>query len=268
MFYKEYILTIEAFNQKRPEMNDVRAYNHQMIDILDTLRPIQNKKLLDVGASPHGYAMEQALLKGVSAYIGIGLGIAEDIEVKHQNACGKLINMNAETLNFESEMFDLIISLSTFEHFFDGSQVLREMYHVLKPGGSVLINFQPVWTSSYGHHLHHIEEITKLIPPWAHLIWTEETMQRALEKQWTSDMSMSLKEAIEWIYKSLEINRVDVVKLHNMFINCQFEIEWMTPLYDEQCTNKLLIADYLSKILPYSVEELMTLGYSLLLNKR
>jgi len=56
-----------------------------MVEILNQLHPVASKALLDVGASPHGYALEHALQLGVSNYVGIGLGVAEVIEVRHQN---------------------------------------------------------------------------------------------------------------------------------------------------------------------------------------
>jgi len=249
-------------------MDAVRGYNHQMVAILNQLHPIASKTLLDIGASPHGYTLEQALQLGVSSYVGIGLGVAEMIEVHHHNNTGRLIKMNAEDLAFESETFDLILSLSTFEHFLNGSQVLREMYRVLKPSGKVLINFQPVWSSSYGHHLHHIPAVTELIPPWAHLIWTEEAMKRYWTGRWPTDSVMSLDEVIEWIYHSDEINRVDIVTLRNMFTRSDFVIEWMTPLLDDETKDKPVIARYLSTVLSYSKEDLMTRGLSLFLTKK
>ncbi|HEY5141517.1 MAG TPA: methyltransferase domain-containing protein [Methylococcales bacterium] len=266
---EDFISTIDAFNETRPDMDGVRAYNHQMVEILNQLNPVAGKALLDVGASPHGYTLEHALQLGVSRYVGIGLAVADEaVEVRHQNYTGRLIKMNAEDLAFEPDTFDLILSLSTFEHFFNGSQVLREMYRVLKPGGRVLINFQPVWTSSYGHHLHHIPDVAELIPAWAHLLWTEETMMRACTSRWPADASMSLRDTVQWIYKSDEINRVDIVTLRNMFYQSDFEIEWMTPLLDDETNDKSVIARYLSGLLPYSEEDLMTRGLSLFLTKK
>jgi SAM-dependent methyltransferase len=265
---EDYISTIQAFNKTRPDLDEVRAYNHKMIDTLAQLRPVAGKQLLDVGASPHGYALERALQEQVSTYIGIGLGIHEALEVHHQGRAGKLLNMNAEALEFEPDTFDLLLSISTFEHFSNGAQVLREMYRVLKPGGSVLVSFQPVWTCSRGHHLHHIPAVAKLIPPWGQLLWDAETMYRTCQGHWPADAPMSLEKVIEWIYKGDEINRIDIVTLQNMFYRSEFQIEWITPLLDDESNGKPLIADYLSKILPYSAKDLMTLGFSLLLNKQ
>lgn len=265
---KDYISTVDDFNNTRPDMDAVRAYNHQMVESLNKLHPIAGKALLDIGASPHGYTLEHALQLGVSSYVGIGLGVAEVIEVHGQSTIGRLIKMNADDLAFEPDTFDLVLSLSTFEHFFNCPQVLREMYRVLKPGGSVLINFQPVWTSSCGHHLHHIPAVAELIPPWAHLLWSEESMLGVCTSRWPADASMSLKEVIEWIYHSDEINRIDIVALRNMFYQSDFVIKWMTPLRDDETNNKPAIARYLSRLLPYSEEDLMTRGLSLFLTKK
>jgi SAM-dependent methyltransferase len=265
---KDYISTIDAFNSTRPDMDAVRAYNHSMVESLNKLHPIADKALLDVGASPHGYTLEHSLKMGVSSYVGIGLGVAEEIEVNHRNNTGRLMKMNADDMAFESGTFDLILSLSTFEHFFNCPQVLREMYRVLKPGGIVLINFQPIWTSSCGHHLHHIPVMDEVIPPWAHLLWSEESMLEVCTNRWPADASMSLKEVIEWIYHSDEINRVDIVSLRNMFYQSDFVIKWITPLRDDETNNKPAIAQYLSRLLPYSEEDLMTRGLSLLLTKK
>jgi SAM-dependent methyltransferase len=303
--FEEYVGSIDEYMTTRPDLVGVRAYNHQMIDIFDSLRSLNGKSLLDVGASPHGFALEWALRKDVSSYTGIGLGIHEPVDVLRAHAVpnpsqvrpsfaesirlltgsrrpsadaqpagllttegiGTLRNMDAENLGFESAQFDLILSLSTFEHFFDGSTVLREMHRVLRPGGSALISFQPVWTSSYGHHLHHVESVAALIPPWAHLLWTSDTMRTNFEGRWPEGLPMSLDEAIEWIYRSNEVNRIDVVTIRKMFLESPFRIEWMTPLMDSESGDKNVIANYLASVLPYSIEELMTLGFSLLMHK-
>jgi SAM-dependent methyltransferase len=266
--YEDYKKSIAEFNRSRPDMIAVGNYNYEMIDIFNELKSLKHKHLLDIGASPHGYALERSLFHEVSAYTGIGLAPQGTTEVRQANRVGKLIGMNAENLAFDNDSFDLIITLSTFEHFFNIDRVLTEMYRVLKPGGSVLINFQPVWTCSYGHHLHHLPDVARLIPPWAHLLFQADEMRRLLQTEWPVQSPMSLDETIDWIYHSDEINRIDIKTIRDSFYNCSFEIEWMTPLTDSEADSKSIIAEYLSKLLPYSSEDLMTIGYSLMLNKK
>ena len=79
--FEDYAGSIEAYIATRPDMSGVRAYNHQMLDIFDPLRPLAGRSPGDIGASPHGFALEWALRKDVSSYTGIGLGIHESVEV-------------------------------------------------------------------------------------------------------------------------------------------------------------------------------------------
>ena len=78
---------------------------------------------------------------------------------------------------------------------------------------------------------------------------------------------MSLDDAIEWIYRSNEVNRIDVATIRRVFLESPFEIDWMTPLMDNDSDDKKVIANYLAAVLPYGENELMTLGYSLLIHK-
>jgi 2-polyprenyl-3-methyl-5-hydroxy-6-metoxy-1,4-benzoquinol methylase len=262
-----YVNSIEAYTRTRPHLVSVRTYNHAMVDVLDSTVPLAGRILLDIGASPHGFSLERALAKGVAAYIGIGLGMWESVEIRHGEAIGRLMAGDAESIALESESIDLAMSLSTFEHFADGPAVLREIHRVLRPGGTLFVNFQPVWTSSEGHHLHDLEDVTRLIPPWAHLLWTPDAMRCALKDRWPAEATMSLDEAVAWIYESYEINRVDVVTLRRMFETAPFTIDWMTPLLDDESGDKPRLAAYLATLLPYSARDLLTRGFSAMLRK-
>jgi hypothetical protein len=124
-----------------------------------------------------------------------------------------------------------------------------------------------VWTSAAGHHLHHLEDVARLIPPWAHLLWTPATMRQILASRWPADATMSLDEAVVWMYESAEINRVDVVTLRRMFETGPFTIDWITPLREEDDGDKSRLAAYLATLLPYSAEELLTRGFSVMMRK-
>jgi 2-polyprenyl-3-methyl-5-hydroxy-6-metoxy-1,4-benzoquinol methylase len=263
----DYARSIDMFVEKRPDMAPVRVYNHAMVDELDASAPLAGLTLLDVGASPHGFSLERVLEKGAAAYLGVGLGVSEHVEIRHHMAVGRLLDAYGDALPVESESVDVVISLSTFEHFLDVTAVLREIHRVLRPGGRLFANFQPIWTSSAGHHLHQLQSIARLIPPWAHLLWTPDTMRRALARRWPSDAPMSMEDAVRWVYESHEINRLDVASLRQMFEAAPFTIEWMSPLPDDESDDKPRVAAYLSTLLPYSAEELLTRGFSLMMRK-
>ena len=54
---------------------------------------------------------------------------------------GKFFNINIESQLFESEIFDVFISLDVFEHVFDPRVAIQEIYRTLKPGGIALLTF-------------------------------------------------------------------------------------------------------------------------------
>jgi SAM-dependent methyltransferase len=262
-----YVSAVDDFIKTRPDLVSVREYNHAMVQVLDGVTPLVGRTMLDVGASPHGFSLEEALARGVLSYVGVGLGVPGTVEVHHEGSVGRLIRGDAEVIGLAADSVDVAMSLSTFEHFSDGAAVLREVHRVLRPGGRLFVNFQPVWTSSEGHHLHHLANVTRVIPPWAHLLWTPETMRRALAERWPADAEVSLEEAVAWIYESREINRLDIVTLRGMFEAAPFVVEWMTPLPDGEDLDRRRLASYLSGVMPYSSENLLTRGFSIMMRK-
>jgi SAM-dependent methyltransferase len=263
----DYVRSIDAFALTRPDLAAVRAYNHAMVDVVDAAAALAGRTLLDVGASPHGFSLERALAKGASAYLGVGLGMWEPAEVTHLGAVGRLLVGYGEALPLAPESVDVAMSLSTFEHFLDGRAVLREIHRVLRPGGTLFVSFEPVWTSAAGHHLHHLGTVAQLIPPWAHLLWTPASMRRALADRWPAGASISLEEAVTWVYQSQEINRVDVGTLQRMFETSPFTIEWLARLPEDDEGDKARLAAYLATVLPYSEEQLLTRGFSIMMKK-
>jgi ubiquinone/menaquinone biosynthesis C-methylase UbiE len=50
-------------------------------------------------------------------------------------------NKNVENLNFEKESFDKIISLNTIYFWKNPTNIIEQLYHVLKPNGQLLLAF-------------------------------------------------------------------------------------------------------------------------------
>lgn len=76
---------------------------------------------------------------------------------------------DAQALNFADDAFDFVFSLNAFEHIPDPAAALREAIRVVRPGGRVYIQFDPVWTADSGSHFLH-----RIGQPWAHLVMTDD----------------------------------------------------------------------------------------------
>ena len=265
----------ENYTESNPLLVSIRGFNRTMVAALDENCRISGKTVLDVGASILGYGLEAALNRQAQIYEGVTLGVEETyqapmVEVEAGlGRIGRLREMNAEDLQFPDNSFDCLLSTSTFEHFLRPAIVLTEMNRVLKPGGMALISFDGVWSCSYGHHLLQFGSIRDLVPPWGHLFLSQEHFARVLsERDWPADATLTVREAANYVYHSNELNRLSIREVRNSFERSPFEIVWADPLIDELAEERRPIAQYLSEILPWSADELLTRGMSLLLRKR
>jgi SAM-dependent methyltransferase len=235
--------------------------------------PLRGAVVLDVGASIHGFALEEALSQQVARYEGVNF----DVERHWGRACvtvaaadgrvGRLHQMNAEAMDFPANLFDGIITFGTFEHLERPGDVLDEMHRVLKPGGRALVTFGPPWTASYGHHLHHWGSVSHVIPPWAHLVLDEERMAELLAGAWPADAPITAQRALRWIYRDRDINRLTIGQLRALFAASKLNVGWEVPLGDEATPEKLAAAADVSRRTGIPVEDLMIRGLSLMLEK-
>ena len=264
-----YRASIDHLNASQPNeelLDDIRAYNHRMVDRLNAIRALRGTLLLDVGASPQGYALERALEHGVTVYVGVGLDISQpEYVVGDRGTVGILIELDAASLGFPAGTFDLVLSISTLEHALDVDAVLSEIARVLRPGGLALLTFEPVWSCSYGHHLHHFGDCAKLIPPWGHLTSAPERMRQSLTGRWPEDAPLSLDQAIEWVYSGRAINRLTIRDFRECFRRCSLRVEWMIDLKEEP--SDPVAVQHVARLTGMSVDELGTKGLSVLLRK-
>ena len=129
---------------------------------------------------------------------------------------------------FEDNSFDLIYTISTFEHINGIGETLSEIKRVLKPGGKFFTDFCPIWTSIAGHHVYchgpamrqgydRDEQVLNAIPPWAHLYMSEDEMEFYLSK--TELNEDRIKAIIEFIFHGQDINRMSAFELRNNIFN-------------------------------------------------
>jgi SAM-dependent methyltransferase len=265
----EYRACIDRFNasQDNAELLDgIRSYNDHTVDELNRIRPLRGMLLLDIGASPHGYALQRALEHGAALYVGVGLDIPRRELVIGDHGIGLLLKADAASLPLPADAFDLVLSLSTLEHVLDVDSVLSEMARVLRSGGLALLTFEPIWSCSYGHHLHHFGECAKVVPPWGHLTCTPEQFRLAMTARWPQHAPLSLDQAIEWVYFGREINRLTVRDYRDHLVHPLLEVEWMVELKEPDPDKRA--AQQAALATGMSVEDLTTKGLSVLLRRR
>jgi len=257
----------DALDRQRRDLAAQRAFNHEMVAILDHLRPLEGNSLLDLGCSYRGWAVEEALVRGAALAHGVGLAVAGRVEIQADRGRGELVEGQAESLEIADASFDLALSLSTFEHFLDPAGALRELARVLRPGGAALISFEPVWTAPNGHHLHHFGEVTALVPPWGHLLHDEAGLHRKLSPQWPASAPLGLAEAMHWVYRSNALNRRPLAELRQIFEDGPLKVEWMVELPAVGPPELAALASEVAARYPCSPADLQIRGLSLFLSR-
>jgi SAM-dependent methyltransferase len=267
---QEFVNSIDEYNSSQPNadlLHAIRQYNHEMLDQFHQTYSLYGKTMLDIGASPHGYALEQALQRGVSFYTGITLSLEEPVYIHgDSNQNGILLKMDATDLRFPDRYFDTIFSISTFEHILDIEKALAEIKRVLKTGGYAFLSFEPIWSSPAGHHLHHFGECSKVVPSWAHLVWAAEEMRSELSEKWPADAPVSLAEAVNWVYLDEGLNRKSLRDFKKAFENCGLVIEWLVESRAESINHQY--AERASRKTGLGSQELEIQGLSILFKKQ
>jgi ubiquinone/menaquinone biosynthesis C-methylase UbiE len=94
-----------------------------------------------------------------------GLDICEDIGQSFVHERVSYFKESAESMQRESNFYDLVFSVATLEHIDDLDAAFSEIYRVTKPGGLIYSVASPLWNSYEGHHIY------GLFPdfPWIHL---------------------------------------------------------------------------------------------------
>ena len=101
---------------------------------------VEGKKVIDIACGP-GYGT--ALLSKKSGQTTIGLDVDEEVvqtATKNYGHIAKFQKADGYNWPIESNSFDVVVSLETFEHLDNPEAFLQEIFRVLKPTGSLIIS--------------------------------------------------------------------------------------------------------------------------------
>jgi SAM-dependent methyltransferase len=139
-------------------------------------------------------------------------------------------------LPFADRSFDAVLSTDTFEHVMDLDLAFREIARVLRPGGSLLTRFGPLFFSPQGYHFYWACQV-----PYAHLLFGLDAIaamrarrggSRAKPATW-QDLGLNGKRFDEYVAAvrgaGFEIVRFDPIPVKG--ITLLTKIPWLKDLF-------------------------------------
>lgn len=92
------------------------------------------------------------------------------------------VTSDAERQIFRDSLFDIVISINSFEHIPDPERAWSEIIRVSKANAVVYVELDPLWTSPGGGHFQdYVGE------PWAHLLWPVAEYRTRMQSAGASD---------------------------------------------------------------------------------
>lgn len=132
------------------------------------------KSLLDVGCGM-GYFPMAANLAGIEYSLGIDISANDSWDYYLSRSDNGALEFEVCDLSVDTptRKFDLVTSWSAFEHFSNPRLMLLKMLGLLNPGGTLFIEFSPLWNSHAGAHLYR-----RIPTPWYHMLFSGKVLER------------------------------------------------------------------------------------------
>jgi SAM-dependent methyltransferase len=174
----------------------------------DIFEQLRNKTVMDFGCGEGRNAIELAM-NGCRKVIGIDI----------QEAYLASATTKADALGLKDkvcfvkeypEKVDVIVTTDSMEHFADPLRILEVMRGHLHPNGYVMVQFGPTWYHPYGGHGFSVF-------PWAHLLFTEQSLIR-----WRSDFKTDGAKRFGEVAGGL--NQLSIAKWESLVKRCPFQM--------------------------------------------
>jgi SAM-dependent methyltransferase len=190
------------------------------------LPSVRNKKVMDFGCG-QGLLCLKLLSDGASEVLGI-----DNDEIIINFAREKIPNeLKALQISFtsdpidslKSDYFDLIFTKDAFEHCDDFEDVFFHLNRILKPGGSLVVGFGPLWNSPFGDHKI-LQAAIGFTLPWLHLLFSDEILKGLFNNSSMDSKTRIMKDKIECIDSYL--NKITLERFFKVVEDNSFEITY------------------------------------------
>jgi SAM-dependent methyltransferase len=149
--------------ERRSLSHALDVLQREFPDFLDIIR---GKRVLDYGCGD-GYQVVALARAGAGHVTGVEIN-PDTLERARQLASGL---PNVSFSEKPSGLYDVAISLASFEHFPEPEKNLSELAAAICSGGKILITFSSLWMSPWGGHMDFFTSV-----PWVHLIFPERSV--------------------------------------------------------------------------------------------
>jgi SAM-dependent methyltransferase len=138
--------------------------------------------ILEVGA---GDGMLGGLLEGYGHHVT--LSDHEDWRDGRAMNLPLVLGKLEDGLGFPNDWFDAIISYNSFEHFEDPARCAAVLTRVVKPGGTIHLDFGPLFASPFGMHCHLLLPI-----PYCQFLFEESLVLDQVARSGLSDLGRKM----------------------------------------------------------------------------
>ena len=190
---------------------------------------VRGKSVLDLGCGQGALCFDLAQA-GARRVLGIDLN-PDEVEAAnnsltlHYAVFDDVLAFRVVDIRDLQEEFDLVVSADAFEHILELESVLVHVARLLRPGGSLLVGFGPLYNSPYGGHRRMHMPI-----PWGH---------RMLPEPWLIRWVNRYRETPVASVEELGLNKLALKDFLRLFDSSGLEVVFLRPYHGDRLMSRV-----------------------------
>jgi SAM-dependent methyltransferase len=184
---------------------------------------VSGRRVLDHGC---GYGWQSVAMRTecrAAEVFGLDIGddrIAHGRMLARQNGCQGSVRFGKSIPPGLDGAFDVVISISAFEHYADPAGELDFMRRQVRPGGVILLAFAEPWWSPYGSHFQGYARIpgTSIPFPWLNVFFSDSALL-TLRSFFRPDRPARIEDV------DGGLNRMTIARFERLISRREFQVE-------------------------------------------